>query len=81
MSGQAKETDASCLTRLDERLECSPSAEDHLEVTGSSQIVKLPQVEMVSAQSLEAFIKKPQRAIACSVMSLRGKKDLAAPLS
>ena len=51
-------------------LKCTATAKDHLEVTGSSQIVQLPQIQMVGAQSLEAFVKKPERAIAGAFMGL-----------
>ncbi len=81
MPGQAEEPDASLGTRLDKRLECTATAEDHLEVARSSQIVQLPQVEVVGAQPLEAFIEKPERAIAGAVVGLGGKEDLAAALA
>jgi hypothetical protein len=80
MPRQTQESDASFIARLGKGLQCTTAAKDHLEVTGSSQIVQLPQIQMVGAQSLEAFIKQPERAIASAIMGLGGKEDLATAL-
>ena len=81
MPGKSQVFHAPLLACLDERFKRAAAAEDHLQVARGAQVVKLPQVEVIGARSLEALVEKPERSVAGAVMGLRGQKNLAAALA
>ena len=46
-----------------------------------AQVVKLPEIEVIGARSLEALVEQSKRSVAGAVVGLRGQKNLAATLA
>src|SRR5262245_17760719 len=51
---------------------------DLLDLRHGSQVMQLPEIEMICPQPLQAVIENPQRAVTAAICCFRGEEDLIA---
>jgi len=76
MAGDAQIADDALVLGLGERLDGAIGAEDLVEMVGGSDVVELPQVEVVGLQLGQTVLQQAQSVVAPVGVRLGGQEDV-----